>query len=998
MTTTTTTTRPPPVTRSYSTPDEHTTSPDDFLIRSKTPPTPTTGISSSAGAQNKNGNGKMVAIKVLLLDDSVTIIQAQSKTLGRLVFTQICKQLNILESDYFGLEYLDTISNDGITHWLDLEKRLSRQVGLNLAEPFLKFSVKFYTPDPSQLEEEFTRYLFSLQIKRDLAKGVLVCNDNTAALMASFIVQAECGDFSEEDYADASYLSVYKFVPHQNYELERKIRECHKKHISQSPAEADLHLLETARRTEMYGIRLHPARDEDGVHLSLSVCHMGVLVFQNNTKINTFSWAKIRKISFKRKRFILKLHPETYGYYKELVEFIFDSRNECKAYWKRCVEHHAFFRCEKAPNPIHRSKGILSSRGSSFRYSGRTQKQMVQFVRENFIKRPPTSASGGQYLSQQNLSTFENQQQHGHQGGRNFQGDLFQRSSSFKKYDPKSPLTSAQPTRRSTGNIDFDSRNLTHDDGDELDDDDEEFSDYHIDSNQQLPPCPPSTQQSLSLRNQQKTQQQQSPTGSSITSSPIPQNNHPHPHSTQPMESTEDSYYSTKLLLNHYRSYLTDLYLLTQHSLLTPLVHPLLISIQKLDPAFTHNISTLKKHNWELKHGKEIHYKLKSHFHNNHKLYKDYYEFVFQNYSTICKDATDFYVGLEFLVLKVWWWVERVEKWAKQFSKILEVNELCNYGNGFLGELLDIGMTEQVQRDVLNVGVWPVSKFLRQGVLLKLNKKRGLQGRTVFLFLDKLIYCTRISSSSGFRLHGLIYTSQMEMGEESSTANSNNFTGATSTTSGGWSFVINVKDLDGQGCKILVLSAFSEEEKTSWIAAIKYAISHTTQPTPPKIHPTFHSSDSFTDPADHPAPLPPSQILFSRPNLPSHVCYHRNLSISSQFLISANRKHLCSYLLRKFKSAPGWQRLWVVYANICLYFYKSHDSHEGELPLASLPLLGYKVEGEVTDLGGNLNEEKEIGGKKNVFKLGFKNHVYYFRAESGQIWEEWVQVLSQLRE
>lgn len=33
------------------------------------------------------------------------------------------------------------------------------------------------------------RYLFSLQIKRDLAQGVLICNDNTAALMASYIVQ-----------------------------------------------------------------------------------------------------------------------------------------------------------------------------------------------------------------------------------------------------------------------------------------------------------------------------------------------------------------------------------------------------------------------------------------------------------------------------------------------------------------------------------------------------------------------------------------------------------------------------------------------------------------------------------------------------------------------------------------------------------------------------------------------------------------------------------------
>ena len=39
---------------------------------------------------------------------------------------------------------------------------------------------------------------------------------------------------------------------------------------------------------------------------------MGVLVFQNYTKINTFSWAKIRKLSFKRKRFLTKLHPEGY--------------------------------------------------------------------------------------------------------------------------------------------------------------------------------------------------------------------------------------------------------------------------------------------------------------------------------------------------------------------------------------------------------------------------------------------------------------------------------------------------------------------------------------------------------------------------------------------------------------------------------------------------------------------------------------------------------------
>ena len=68
---------------------------------------------------------------------------------------------------------------------------MNQQIGLSSGEPLLRFTVKFYIPDPSQLEEEYTRYLFSLQIKRDLAAGQLQCNDNTAALMASYIVQGE---------------------------------------------------------------------------------------------------------------------------------------------------------------------------------------------------------------------------------------------------------------------------------------------------------------------------------------------------------------------------------------------------------------------------------------------------------------------------------------------------------------------------------------------------------------------------------------------------------------------------------------------------------------------------------------------------------------------------------------------------------------------------------------------------------------------------------------
>ncbi|MEQ2172902.1 hypothetical protein GOODEAATRI_026167 [Goodea atripinnis] len=135
----------------------------------------------------------------------------------------------------------------------------------------------------------------------------------------------------------------------------------------------------------MYGVRFHPAADREGSKINLTVAHMGLQVFQGNTKINTFNWSKIRKLSFKRKRFLIKLHPEVHGPHQDILEFMMASRDQCKNFWKICVEYHSFFRLFDQPEP--KTKAILFTRGSSFRYSGRTQKQLVEYVRENGAKK-----------------------------------------------------------------------------------------------------------------------------------------------------------------------------------------------------------------------------------------------------------------------------------------------------------------------------------------------------------------------------------------------------------------------------------------------------------------------------------------------------------------------------------------------------------------------------------------------------------------------------------
>ena len=60
------------------------------------------------------------------------------------------------------------------------------------------------------------------------------------------------------------------------------------------------------------------------------------------------------------------LHYYFQGYYKDTVEFFFEGRNECKNFWKKCVENHGFFRCSIVKH-VPRQKTRVLSRGSSFR-------------------------------------------------------------------------------------------------------------------------------------------------------------------------------------------------------------------------------------------------------------------------------------------------------------------------------------------------------------------------------------------------------------------------------------------------------------------------------------------------------------------------------------------------------------------------------------------------------------------------------------------------------
>nr|XP_035164320.2 protein 4.1 isoform X40 [Callithrix jacchus] len=307
--------------------------------------------------------------KVSLLDDTVYECVVEKHAKGQDLLKRVCEHLNLLEEDYFGLAIWDNATSKT---WLDSAKEIKKQVrGI----PWnFTFNVKFYPPDPAQLTEDITRYYLCLQLRQDIVAGRLPCSFATLALLGSYTIQSELGDYDPELHG-VDYVNDFKLAPNQTKELEEKVMELHKSYRSMTPAQADLEFLENAKKLSMYGVDLHKAKDLEGVDIILGVCSSGLLVYKDKLRINRFPWPKVLKISYKRSSFFIKIRPGEQEQYESTIGFKLPSYRAAKKLWKVCVEHHMFFRLTST-DTIPKSKFLAL--GSKFRYSGRTQAQTRQ--------------------------------------------------------------------------------------------------------------------------------------------------------------------------------------------------------------------------------------------------------------------------------------------------------------------------------------------------------------------------------------------------------------------------------------------------------------------------------------------------------------------------------------------------------------------------------------------------------------------------------------------
>ncbi|XP_013204785.1 FERM, ARHGEF and pleckstrin domain-containing protein 1 isoform X2 [Microtus ochrogaster] len=983
-------------------------------------------------------SGKLMTVKIQMLDDTQETFEVPQRAPGKVLLDAVCNHLNLVEGDYFGLEFPD---HKKIMVWLDLLKPIAKQIR-RPKHVVLKFVVKFFPPDHTQLQEELTRYLFALQVKQDLAQGRLTCNDTSAALLISHIVQSEIGDFDEA--LDREHLAKNKYVPQQDA-LEDKIVEFHHSHIGQTPAESDFQLLEVARRLEMYGIRLHPAKDREGTKINLAVANTGILVFQGFTKINAFNWAKVRKLSFKRKRFLIKLRPDVNSSYQDTLEFLMAGRDFCKAFWKICVEHHAFFRLFEEPKP--KPKPVLFSRGSSFRFSGRTQKQVLDYVKEgahkkvqferkhskihstrSFSSQPTASNSEVPKQSPQNASlTFGEGSES--PGGQSCQQAKEAKVSTLESGPHQSP---APASKSSPGSRAADGPAVVPPEEEE----EEEGGKEGAQPSQRQPPQP-STELSINSQggvaptnatlspNLSPDTKQASPLVSPLLNDQVCPRTDDEEEGRRKRFPTDKAYFIAKEVSTTERTYLKDLEVIASwfqstvskddsmpealKSLIFPNFEPLhkfhtnfLKEIeqrlalwegrsnahirgdyQRIGDVMLKNIQGMKHlaaHLWKHSEALEA---LETSIKGSRRLEHFCRDFELQK---VC------YLPLNTFLLRplhrLMHYKQVLERLCKHHppshadfrdcrAALAEITEMVAQLHGTMIKMENFQKLHELKKDLIGIDnlVIPGREFIRLGSLSKLSGK-GLQQRMFFLFNDVLLYTSRgLTASNQFKVHGQLplYGMTVEESEEE------------------WG-VPHCLTLRGQRQSIIV-AASSRSEMEKWTEDIQMAIAlaeKSNGPTPELLasSPPDNKSPDEATAADQESEddLSASRTSLERQaphrgNTMVHVCWHRNTSVSMVDFSIAVENQLSGNLLRKFKNSNGWQKLWVVFTNFCLFFYKSHqDNH----PLASLPLLGYSL---------TIPSESENIHKDYVFKLHFKSHVYYFRAESEYTFERWMEVI-----
>ncbi|CAF3508986.1 unnamed protein product [Rotaria sp. Silwood1] len=375
--------------------------------------------------------------KVFTMDAELQFtIEATAK--GHTLFSLVCQTIGLREHWYFGLKFLDKISNEWT--WLQMNRTIlsqpiqiqsniisskrpesphstenfkphllrspptspststlslplssasSGQQSMNIVE--LYFVVKFYPEEiTNELIQDITRHLFYLQVKQDILNMDIYCPPDTAAHLASLALQAKFGDYDQiTSSSEPLNLESEALLPlscFQKVELSRsdwfdRIIALWRTHTSLTREESEMAYLKHAQDLDMFGLSFFEISKMQGGNKSNLSSQQQQQQQSDQSSIAAELWLGIDSlgIRFYKKN---KLRPEVFFSWSDIKSV---TAHDKKVILNMTGEKNATFAFYSAKSSV--SKEILDlATGNHELYMRRRREQSIEIQQMRYFE------------------------------------------------------------------------------------------------------------------------------------------------------------------------------------------------------------------------------------------------------------------------------------------------------------------------------------------------------------------------------------------------------------------------------------------------------------------------------------------------------------------------------------------------------------------------------------------------------------------------------------
>ncbi|XP_790458.1 E3 ubiquitin-protein ligase MYLIP-A [Strongylocentrotus purpuratus] len=293
-------------------------------------------------------------------DGNVLEIEVGPKAVGLECLDLTCLKLNLVEGDYFGLQFT---AKKGERHWLNLRNTITSQLPIGFSQPIrLDLRVKFHV-EPHILQQDITRHLFfhdaKLLVKEEKIKAAL----KDAARLAALFTQAEKGDFGASN--DVELLAGYfpQFADSEEFKVTAQAEYARLR--SMKVEHALLSLLREICEMDSYGLNTFTAKTCSGQLCEVGVGAHGILV----TNIETQDCVKIPLSSVKRlsvEKRDCQMHYELddgHNFTTDKMELTLHTKEIAEGLYRSITEKVEFFTSETVSEPV-KDQFVRDFRGS----------------------------------------------------------------------------------------------------------------------------------------------------------------------------------------------------------------------------------------------------------------------------------------------------------------------------------------------------------------------------------------------------------------------------------------------------------------------------------------------------------------------------------------------------------------------------------------------------------------------------------------------------------